>query len=527
MTTVYTTNIKNSNFSIEDRAQALSLSKVSTPNYRYVTHRLLGMSPEEYSDMEYDLAESGRIIDTESIVATTFKKKRQLILKDGFSIKCENKANLAYIEKRLAEFEFVTGQTFKDFLNEIAENLVNFHNCFILKYRKEESSSGVIRNLPSGKEFKPIAGLFVLASPTIDTATHPKTGRIVKYRHRITEQFSRQFKPDDIYHIFENKRVGMTIGTPPLEAVKDDIIALRTIEQSVENLIYRNAEPWTHIQVGTDDRPARVLGDGTSEIDIYASLVDNMKQTSGAATPHHVNIKSIGAESQALRMEGYLNYFKNRVLIGLGVAELDLGNGSTVSGGSANIVKESLRDDVRALQDTIASFVSNYIFSELLLESPQYVGKFLVAEKDKVQLLFLESDLEKRIKAESHYLNLYQSGMITKEAAIKYTKYNEEDLSEDILPEKASSTGTNKLLRNNIISPKNQHTIKDSVTTKCFDFDFNNFYENITNTFPIDSIPKETFKPIFKKTLEVLVKYGVDTANIFIDNAILDLISRD
>lgn len=43
--------------------------------------------------------------------------------------------------------------------------MVNFNNCFVLKYRKEESSSGLLRELPNGKEFKPIAGLFILAAP--------------------------------------------------------------------------------------------------------------------------------------------------------------------------------------------------------------------------------------------------------------------------------------------------------------------------------------------------------------------------
>ena len=102
MSVLLKTNIKNnSSLKIEDAKQAISLKKQKTPNFRYVMHRLAGFSSEEYSDMEYDLSESARIIDTESFVAASFRKKRQLILKNGYQINSENKRNLSYINNRL------------------------------------------------------------------------------------------------------------------------------------------------------------------------------------------------------------------------------------------------------------------------------------------------------------------------------------------------------------------------------------------------------------------------------------------
>ena len=69
MDIVLNTNIRHNRvFSIEDAQKALSLKKVNTPNYRYVMHRITGGS-ETYNDMEYDLSESSRIIDSESIVS--------------------------------------------------------------------------------------------------------------------------------------------------------------------------------------------------------------------------------------------------------------------------------------------------------------------------------------------------------------------------------------------------------------------------------------------------------------------------
>lgn len=98
MDIVLNTNIRHNRvFSIEDAQKALSL-KLNTPNYRYVMHRITGGS-ETYNDMEYDLSESSRIIDSESIVSGIFKKKRQLILKNRFELSSPSERNLEYIKQ--------------------------------------------------------------------------------------------------------------------------------------------------------------------------------------------------------------------------------------------------------------------------------------------------------------------------------------------------------------------------------------------------------------------------------------------
>ena len=538
MSVLLKTNIKNnSSLKIEDAKQAIALKKQKTPNFRYVMHRLAGFSTEEYSDMEYDLAEVARIIDSESFVAASFRKKRQLILKNGYQITSKNQRNLDYVLNRLGDFEYVTSQSFRDLLSEITENIVNFNNCFILKYRKEESSSGLIRYKDSGAEIKPMAGLFVLASPTIDTATNTKTGQIVKYRHRITENFSRQFKPLDIFHMYENKRVGLTIGTPSIEAVKDDILLLRSIEQDTEALIHRHANPFMLVQVGKDGAPARVLGDGTSELDVYASLIDNIDEEGGAAVPHRVDVKYLGAESQALRLETYLTYFKQRVLTGLCVSEIDLGNGASTSGSSADIVSNSLKEDVRAYQKTIEHFVSNYIFNEILLESPYYRSIPWIPQDERVELTFMESDLDKRIKIESHYLLLYQSGLITKEAAIRKMEFEKEDLGPGL--EGIQSTNNSvKASASNSIAPKNQHNLKvtDSLNithyksiTNYYRKDFNEFLILLKEYFPEDLVDNNInlINTMFKRLDTLLIDFGLESVNNYIENTLFSILLKN
>lgn len=519
MSLITKTNIGSTVFSIEDASKAISFKQVATPNYRYMVHRLMGFSPDQYTDMEYDLSESSRIIDTEAIVYEVFRKKRQLILKNGFVFEGDKK-NIEYIKDRLEEFEFVTQQTFRDFVAEVAENMVDFNNCFILKYRKEDISSGEVRSIPSGKEFKPIAGLYVLAAPTIDTANDPKTGRIKKYRHRITQNFSKEFKTDDIYHMFQNRRTGMTIATPPIEAVRDDILTLRSIEQYTEDMIRKNASPFMHVKVGDDKYPARILGDGTSEVDVYSSIIDNKDYSGGVATPHRVSVEYIGSESRALRLESYLAYFKQRVLIGLSATESDLG-GTKVGTDS------SLKDDVRAYQETIGNFFTNYIFTELLLESPRYKNDFFIPTEERVQLKFLDADETNKVKLESHRLNLYISGLITREAAIRGTDFTVEDLQKDLPLNNSSSINTNNsvksLISNNITKEKSdKFIVKDSreEAVEYFDHDFDTFVLNLEEAFPIEG--KNTLiRKLYERSRLLVTSLGEDEVNRIIESTML------
>lgn len=531
------TNLKNTkSLRIEDAKSAFSLKKQKSPNYRYMMHRLAGFSDEEYNDMEYDLSEIARIIDTEALVAACFRKKRQLILKNGYTLESENERNLKYIKKRLGEMEYVTSQSFDDLISEIAENLVNFNNCFLLKYRKEESSSGEIRESDTGAEIKPIAGLFALASPTVDTATNAKTGQIIRYRHRITDNYSKQFRPNDIFHIAENRRVGITIGTPSIEAVKDDIIMLRSIEQDTESMIHRHANPFMLVKVGTDNSPARILGDGVSEIDVYSALIDNIDEEGGAAVPHRVDVQYLGAESQALRLESYLSYFKQRVLTGLCVSEVDLG--SATGGASTEIASNAMKEDVRSYQKTIEKYVTNYIFNELLLEAPFYRNVKWIPQEERVVLTFLEPDLDKRIKIESHYLLLYQSGLISKEAAIRKMEFNEEDLNTEIMLAGNAHNSVKSTISNNIIEPKNQHNlpVADSLNISHYD-SITNFYRQdiaefikiLKDYFPEDLVDNNItlVNTMHKRLDSLLADFGLESVNKYIESTLFSILLKN
>ena len=142
------------------------------------------------------------------------------------------------------------------------------------------------------------------------------------------------------------------MGTPPLEPVKDDILALRRIEESIETLIYKSLFPIIHVKVGTDKNPAKKFPDGTSEVDIATQHLRHIEDDGGIVTDQKVEIKAIGAESLALRVEGYLGHFKERVFIGLGMSGIDFGIGDSTGRATGEVLSESLKESVMAYQDS-------------------------------------------------------------------------------------------------------------------------------------------------------------------------------
>ncbi len=357
----------------------------------------------------YDLYEYGRIIDTESFVARAFNKKAALMFKNGYTIMSDNENNAMYVEGRLNEIGYVTGKPFDIFLKETAMNLITFHNAYIVKARNRDASTGKVVSYGT-KEKEPVAGYFNIPPETVQVMVDDR-GKVLRYREYVSPSKYIEYHPDNIIHIYFNKRTGFLMGTPPLEPVKDDILALRRIEESIETLIYKSLFPIIHVKVGTEKQPAKKFPDGTSEVDIATSYLRNIEDDGGIVTSERIDITAVGAESLALRVEGYLNHFKERVFIGLGMSGIDFGVGDGSGRATGEVLSESLKESVMSYQDAFSVFVSELIIKEILYESGRYKAIYMIKPEDMVYLEFNDLDVASKIKIESHEINKMTQGV--------------------------------------------------------------------------------------------------------------------
>ena len=407
---------------------------------------------------EYDFTETNRIMDTESFVARIFAKKKGMLTRTEPFLKSSSTRNADYIQKRLSEMEYVSDTLFSEFFKTVVESLVNYNNAFILIHRKDFSSSGLSYN---GKD--PMAALFVL-SPTRLKPVENDQKDIIGYAYysKPKTQAPIFIDKDDVYHIHKDKKIDVSVGTPLLESVRDDILSLRQIEESIERLIYKNASPLLHAKVGTDAYPAGKLADGTTEIDYYTDLIQNMEDEGGLTTSHRVDVRLLGAESQAIRVKEYVEYFKLRVLSGLKASLLDIGEAHSISTAGAEAVSQTLKEDVEDYKAILEDFFTNRLFTDILLEANWYNDKIRVPKEEKVQFKIPVVDMDNKIKLESHLANLVRNGLMSIEDFCKETgrpipkiTFTQENNSGSI----SNSTGAFSA----ITLPQNQHTEKTAI----------------------------------------------------------------
>lgn len=542
LNTNYSSNPKVIKDALSSKALGIKRQSLSNPGLSYFGKRTSGFNDTIYSGFknhEYDLFEYSRIIDTEAIVAKAFERQRALIFKNGYYFESNNPKNVEYIKSRIREIEYVTGLTFRNFIEEMAYNLVMFHNSYILMVRNEKKSTGETVNV-GNKELEPIAGWFNLPTETIQRKLK-ENGDVEMYKQYMDPATFRIFSPEKVRHLKYNARSGFTMGTPPLEAVKDDILALRRIEESVETLIYKGIFPMIHVKVGTESNPAKILVDGSDEVEKMGYVMQELDEYGGITTSERVEVKAIGSESLALRVESYLEYFKDRVMLGLGVSDIDMGIGDSSGKATGQIISQTLKEAVINKQDAISEFITHVLFKPLLVESGMYDAEYLIPEEDLVKFKFNHVDQDARIKIESHILNMFNSGLLSINEArleIGYKEIGDKEISrigkdkEMILPTyqvetakvAAAAAAQSKKENSSGNKTKADGAKKASISKTS---PKNQFSDSLSSSlFPIDEIRAAMpNKALLSEYIENHVKLIVDISDSQMDNNVKDIVS--
>ena len=357
---------------------------------------------------EYNLAELSSFMDGESYVSQAIQKKSALMFKEGFSLSGENERILSYLKTRIKQIEFVTKVPWKTLLKETGRELLLKSNFFWVKVRNKDASGGRSINGTT----PPVAGYFGMPAETVKVKKN-RFGKIIKYKQEVPGFESKEFDPEDIVHWHYNRKAGIVFATPTLVPVLGDIRALRRLEENVEVLIYQTLFPIFHYKVGTESKPAGDvrLEDGTvmSEVDYVRNQVSNMPTEGGIVTPERHNIEYIGAKSQIPNYKELLDYFKRRVIAGLGISSLDLGDGDSSTRSTADSLSKALVDSVKDFQGAVEDVMNSEVIAELLLEAPFARSIDVLSPDNCPEWKFHEIDIEEQMKKNVNAQLMYNS----------------------------------------------------------------------------------------------------------------------
>ena len=358
---------------------------------------------------EYNLLEISLIEDGESYVRQAFQKKASLMFKEGEVFTGLNEETIAYIKNRIRQIEYVTGIPWRTLLKQTGKELIAKSNFFWVKVRKEQHSGGQ-RGV---QRSKPIAGYFPMGAENV-YVKKDEFGRVVEYEQRLPGDKKKTFKPEDVIHFKCDVKPGFTFGTPKIIPVIPDIQALRRLEENVEVLFHQTLFPIFQYKVGTENKPATTLTlqDGTviDEVSYVRQQIQYMPTEGGIVTPERHEIKYIGAEGQIPNFQPVISYFKNRVLAGLGISALDIGDGDTSNRATASALSSALIDSVKEYQAVMEDIVNSQVIAELLLEANFSFDP--LTEDNFVQMKFKEIDIEEQLKKNVNAQLLYNADII-------------------------------------------------------------------------------------------------------------------
>jgi hypothetical protein len=369
---------------------------------------------------EYDFGEIAKATDTDGILRNAFDRQLIAIMKERWWVGGKNPRTVAYIQTRLHEISRMSPWgPFDLVLRQCAQDLVEYGNFFLHLHRDTKASSGEPVQI-RGKRKDPIAAIHPMDVSTM----YPKMGDTLEVRawHQLldgrhvagrqlfsdpsNDRNSKRYSTEDIIHGFSRRRSGFIFGTPPATPVLDDIRALRRLEEIAELIAHKHAFPLIHIAVGSEKKPAKILADGKSELDIIRSEYEKMPLEGAFITSERVVVKGITADSMDLT--SLLKHYQDRAVTGLGLSDVDMGRGGTSNRGTALVLSRSMMDRARDFQQLLCVFITWQLFDILLAE-----GGFDPTPENRVWLRFPEVDIERLMEVNNHAMALYQGHSIS------------------------------------------------------------------------------------------------------------------
>ena len=389
------------------RVAALALGYQGT-NYFYTGRSNFEPSP-------YDFDRIIQAVDTDSYVKQSVSKYKDLFWKEGWKIVGENQEAVAYLYQRIDYMEMAMKRPFLDFLIDLSDQLLKFSNVFAVKARGELSEYFPTTLTPVNAT-QPIVGYYLIPTEQV---------RILRDKYNRPKSYQQATDPltysptdrdpvwsaDRVIHLFFDRKPGRAFGTPFLSNALDDIVALRQMEEDIQNLVHRELFPLYKYTIGTADQPAE-----PEEIDKAAAEIENLRAEGGLILPFRHNVDVIGSAQEALDASNYLDHFKERVAIGLGVAPHHLG--MTMNGGNRSMSERldtALYDRIKQFQKQFAEMVRLHIFNEILFEGgfDPIKNPLETDVSDRCYFKFNEIDVDTQVKKETHIIQKFVNSVIT------------------------------------------------------------------------------------------------------------------
>ena len=382
----------------------------------------------------YDYNRIDRFFQKESYFSRAVSRQFETLLRNGFGYISDSQKYITKVKTRIAEIEKANGnrleQTFAKIYMDLSKWGISVNQKIYKTYPSGKKKLKSIRNLhPSGCTFYfdtntgEFLGIDISgASGDSESLTRNLSPRLMRILAAATRRSNRMpsIPAEELIILKVYQDDVEFFPEPPSMQMLDDILTLRSIEETIELLIFQYGSPILHGKVGTPEDPAR-----PGEVDIVRSEVENMASNGFVVTDDRVTFTPINLLSNAGDFANLLSYFKTRILIGAGSSGISVGEGDTSNRSTANSIDDGMADHCM-YYGGIISFMMNYeIIPEILAEGSDKKSTEMIIDEDGdliVEHKFNEVKLEKQISMENSVINLFNANLMPHGRAMKKLK---------------------------------------------------------------------------------------------------------
>lgn len=397
------------------RQTVLGLVKIDDPTLQSQGSKLKFFDDQYDTDPQFK--ELNRAYKVDSYVRQGVNKYVELCTKQGWDLKCKNPEPKAYLKRRFLLMGLMTGKPQSILVDEIVNDFVHYANVFLIKKRGflKVPVPGIPPVGALGAK-APVLGYFRADPAKMRPVWSKDNAKIIRWMFYPNSGDPIPFEVSDVIHFTHHVPVGGVWGSPDLTPVLEDIRDYRRCEEYVIRLLYKHLNPLIHHEVA--DNSGYGLG-RQEDVDSGAATHGVLAPDGLIVTPPGHKINMIGAESHALRGEGYMKMLRDRVYSGLGVNPNVMGEGDSASAGSADAMTVTMHNRAKFYQRQLGEMLTEWVVYELLLEG----GYDPTNPEDHTSWVWNEIETEYLIKKENHIIQKWINGCLPEDKMLHELGY--------------------------------------------------------------------------------------------------------
>ena len=362
---------------------------------------------------DYDFREINKVVSLDGYVSRAMNTLISASLNGrrgyGFYFESYDPGAKEYIERRLDETTFtIKGEgSVPNLMRKIMTSFITKSNVILWlrrrtrDIRKQYQWRGTYRN--------EIMGLEVIDPSMIDVARSPETNAVVGF-NLVTETYEDTIPMTDCYLLkWEDMQQDNLFARPLIAPVLDDILTLRKLEEIHELAMAKATFPLIHVAIGDPKNIPQVFGVSSIDTEVHRAqaAMEEAAPEGFLVTPGWYKIDIVQPRNIADFLP-YMQYYRTRIIVGLGVDDTSMGISNTANRSTAAQMSLQLMEKVREIRAAVADELNRTLIRELLVE-----GGYSPIGKSAVFLRWEDPDLESLMAWENHTLAMYQGGVLT------------------------------------------------------------------------------------------------------------------